>query len=71
MLDSGKHQRRQLTVVKTEQFSISLIYSMQISPNLHQLAVCRRTFQDLRYNNNYIHKISRRKFEVSAYSIRN
>ena len=72
MWDSRKHQRRQLTVVKTSQFSITRTYSMQMRPTLQQLKVWRRNFQYLRYNNYYyIYKISRRTFEISAYSVKN
>ena len=69
MWDNRKHQIRHLKVVKASQFSITMIYSTQISPTLHQLTVWRSTCQYLRYNNYYIYKISRRKFEISVYNM--
>jgi hypothetical protein len=44
---------------------------MQMRQILHHFTVWRRNFQYLRYNNYYyIYKISRRTFELSAYSVK-
>jgi hypothetical protein len=71
MMDGEKHQGTQLTVVKSPPFAITQIYAKQIIPTLHQITVWRKTFQYWRYKNYYIQEISRSKFDISTYNIKN